>query len=311
MKPIDQAADQFLETLRAMQAKRISLALAEVNGQDSARSTAKLLRARKSECLSSLLPTKLKPSELFAVADDDDIRNAEQRLRQCARCPVSGGACVGRYNENVGQEPYWDEYLRYRQCGKWPEYLLRESLREFGVPERMREKTLDNFDAKTEAQRLAKDVGMAYANNFMSIRNRDPNGVLFYGTHGIGKTHLAAAVTRAAVERKYVRSAMFVSVTALLGALRTQGDEPQRVMARASNADLLVLDDLGAQRTTDWVREQLGQILDDRWSNRRPVICTSNHELGKYVDMLGERSLSRLLGMLELIELDGSDQRRA
>jgi len=70
-----------------------------------------------------------------------------------------------------------------------------------------------------------------------------------------------------------------------------------------------VLDDLGAQRTTDWVREQMNLISNARWSNGRPTIMTTNTGPDEITATLGPRAASRLLGGALGIEVDGDDRR--
>lgn len=307
MKTIDLALDQFLQEIRALQKRRVEAALTEMNGEDSVQSTRKLLLKRGAPSLAAVLP-EITLSKFAPVVEDADIANAERRLRQCARCPEGGGECARPEERDWGKEPYWDETILYRYCGKWNEYILRDRLGEYGVPERMRAKTIVNFVAETESAQDAKEVATKFLADYYQWRKKDKNSMLFAGPHGVGKTHLAAAILRTLTERRILRSACFVPAITLTNQLRAQGDVGQ-IVNHFSRVDMLVIDDLGAQRTTPWVREQLGQIIDDRWSNQRPIVCTSNGGLGACQDMLGDRAFSRLRSMVNFMQIEGRDHR--
>ena len=84
-------------------------------------------------------------------------------------------------------------------------------------------------------------------------------------------------------------------------------------MGRAASAGLLVLDDIGAERATDWAVEQLTRLVDRRVADGLPIVCTSNLPLGRLGEawggMPGERLVSRLAGACERIEVTGDDWR--
>jgi DNA replication protein DnaC len=82
------------------------------------------------------------------------------------------------------------------------------------------------------------------------------------------------------------------------------------------DADLLVLDDLGAEKTSEWVQETLGLVVNTRYNERRPTIFTTNlrnsgdrDDLLSMTVQLGERTRSRLLEMCHDVEMDGPDVR--
>ena len=104
-------------------------------------------------------------------------------------------------------------------------------------------------------------------------------GLWFHGTVGTGKTTLALLVARAA--RDAGRSVAVYSVPLLFAELRdTFGDDSEdshlALFTRLSQVDLLVLDDLGAERQTEWVLEQLFALVNERWQDQRSIVVTSN-----------------------------------
>ena len=89
------------------------------------------------------------------------------------------------------------------------------------------------------------------------------------------------------------------------------------VLQPVLEADLLVLDDLGAEKTSEWVQETLGLVVNTRYSARRPTIFTTNlvdspnpSEINSLIVQVGARTRSRLFEMCEWIKMDGPDTRQ-
>ncbi len=72
---------------------------------------------------------------------------------------------------------------------------------------------------------------------------------------------------------------------------------------------LLILDDLGAEKPTEWVRERMYEIVNQRYEWMRPIIVTSNLSPAQLAKQVGQRVASRLMEMCEVVELDGRDRR--
>jgi DNA replication protein DnaC len=140
-------------------------------------------------------------------------------------------------------------------------------------------------------------------------------GLWFYGDVGTGKTSLAMLVSKAALEAG--RSVAIYSVPRLLAEIkatydRDSDDSYMQLFRRLCSVDLLHLDDLGAERTTDWVLEQLYSIVNERWQERRSIIVTTNlTDLEELREQLGARTVSRLSEICdEAIPIMGPDLRR-
>jgi DNA replication protein DnaC len=139
-------------------------------------------------------------------------------------------------------------------------------------------------------------------------------GLWFYGDVGTGKTSLAMLVSRAALENG--RSVAIYSVPRLLAEIketfdRDHADSYMQLFRRLCAVDLLHLDDLGAERTTDWVLEQLYAIVNERWQDRRSIVVTTNlQSLDELREQLGARTVSRLTEICgDAIPIMGPDLR--
>jgi DNA replication protein DnaC len=138
-------------------------------------------------------------------------------------------------------------------------------------------------------------------------------GLWLFGDVGTGKTPLAMLVSRHALEAN--RSVAIYSLHRLLAELReTYDDDADRsyteMLDRLATVDLLHIEDFGAEQTTAWVQEQFYALINARYEEERSVIVTTNvEERAELVKQIGERTVSRLQEMCELIPLFGDDAR--
>jgi DNA replication protein DnaC len=150
------------------------------------------------------------------------------------------------------------------------------------------------------------------------VRDLDANldggrGLWFYGSVGTGKTTLAMLVSRAALDAG--RSVAIYSLPRLLAEIRATFESDSEgsyvdFLDRLAAVDLLHVDDVGAERTSDWVLEQLYAIVNARYEEERSVIITTNLERDELVEQIRERTVSRLEEMCTLVPLYGEDARR-
>lgn len=219
------------------------------------------------------------------------------------------------------QDTYWksidvDGVEQVVRCDCWRQDLVARLLADTRIPPRFARATLDTFEHDMDTQRAAWRKATAFVEAFPVV----DRGLLFHGPHGVGKTHLAVGIVRACVERKGAR-AYFFETRELLRLVRdtynrSVEETEMEVLAPLLDADLLVLDDLGAERTSDWVQETLGLVVNTRYNARRPTVFTSNLIDGpdstdprSFVFQLGARTRSRLVEMCDWVEIQGADVR--
>ena len=141
---------------------------------------------------------------------------------------------------------------------------------------------------------------------------------LFHGDAGTGKTYASYSLIRQMIHNDPRKLIAAYSWTTVLMQLRRgysdRDDQSGNLMIDAlRKADMVLLDDLGAEKITDgnsgWLREILFVILNDRWAEMRDTIITSNLGPGALASYVGERIISRIIGMCEAVEFTGGDRR--
>jgi DNA replication protein DnaC len=219
--------------------------------------------------------------------------------------------------DDTGWKPVvHDGVRRVVRCDCWRERAVEKALADASIPPQYRRCDLDNF--KTDNDSLVQAVSRAryFSDAFPSV----DQGLMFLGPSGLGKTHLATAILKRVIARTGAR-ALFKPMGNLLRQIRDTYNpvvrsSERQVIQPVMDAELLVLDDLGRERPTDWVEETLTLIIDTRYNERRPTIITTNYALvddttdpNALISRVGFRTLSRLHEMCEFIELTGVDYR--
>ena len=140
-------------------------------------------------------------------------------------------------------------------------------------------------------------------------------GLWLWGDVGTGKTSLAMLISKVAIERGH--SVAIYSVPHLLADIKEtfedgSGRSYMALFRRLCEVDLLHLDDLGAERRTEWVLEQLYSIGNERWQNERSIIVTTNRRDDELREQITDRTVSRLAEICgDPIPIMGRDLRTA
>jgi DNA replication protein DnaC len=135
-------------------------------------------------------------------------------------------------------------------------------------------------------------------------------GLWLTGPVGTGKTTLAMLVSKAALNAG--RSVAIYSLPRLLNEIR-DGHRAERshvdLLDRLTEVDLLHVDDVGAERTTDWVLEELYSIVNARYEDQRSMIITTNLDYAELEAQVSARTASRLAEMCDQLPVQGADRR--
>lgn len=206
----------------------------------------------------------------------------------CGKCGGSGWIVVEQ-----------DGISGAERCDCVQEDRARRLEENAGIPPLYKNASLENFQnfgnpALSEVQNIVR----AYAREYPFLAKP---GLLLLGEPGTGKTHLAAAALRRLIARGF--EGLFYDYQNLLDRIRSgydasSGSSDREAYRAALDAEVLLLDDLGAHRVTDWVEDTVTSIVTHRCNNKKALIATTNLPDADAGDRLVERS-SSLPGKVE------------
>jgi DNA replication protein DnaC len=240
----------------------------------------------------------------------ETVKASIARISQNMTNSISTGIC------ECGKETP-DGWVLCRECQKVAQAQadndLRESikrekidgwLKASGIQKRQQLMTLENFKSnknRVPALKLITEI------------NGLPSNLYFYGPVGTGKTHLAVILLRRLILDLGIETKFITGVNLLYEIRSTfsgqNNYEADDYIKRYSKYPVLIIDDLGAEKSTDWVRETFYLIIDNRYSNMLPTIITSNLSPKLLAEKLDDRIVSRLMDGAKIIKLEGNDYR--
>lgn len=175
-----------------------------------------------------------------------------------------------------------------------------------GFSKRQMRNSFKTFEV-TEENKQHVEAAKNYSRDF-SLDN--PRNLILYGAAGRGKTHLTSAVVRNIAIKHPGLKIKFGSFMKMLMEIKSNGfSEENSVVEAFKSFDLLVLDDLGKEHITDWSKQILYLLINERYEDERPTIITTNctsEELAKKID---PATISRLMEGSVFIKMTGSDYR--
>lgn len=198
---------------------------------------------------------------------------------------------------------YLDEegYALRCNCNTIGSRAFATRLESSGIPSRFLTKDFTNFNAKGDRPRQQiLQAANAYATGFS---REEPQGLILRGKTGSGKTHIAIAILKEVMKRGF--SGYYANFNDLLSRMRdtyTPGTTPMTeglILGEVDKADMLVLDDLGAEALRDWMRDRLYLIINRRYEGGKATIITTNCNEAELEAHVGPRTFSRLCEMCD------------
>lgn len=199
------------------------------------------------------------------------------------------------------------------------------------IPPKMREQTLANFSLSyysptemvddRDSQYRKAEKALKGAEEFIEniLQNRPTKGLYLFGGAGVGKTHLVSGIANQLMQSEI--TPLYLMVADLLDEIRKGYESVEAdtsavaLMEQAKETPVLILDDIGAERATEWSIEKLFQIINHRYLNQLPTVMTSNYDLDDLANHMGTgatgtRICSRIVEMCRIFRLDSDDIRR-
>jgi DNA replication protein DnaC len=255
------------------------------------------------------------------------INGVEFSFNQKKAYEKDGHVYCRKCNEKIDSDPlnyFGNKKILFRRqckCDREAE-SLRKAREEADHIRRLREecfitsRNLINctFDRVIDPDRQEVIIAKNFVKNFKEL-SKDNNGLIFHGNVGTGKTYLAACIANKVIEDYQIRVKMR-NITQIINDIEKRGFDIDKndYYRKLSSVSLLILDDFGIERNTEYVNEMVYQIINTRYESKKPTIISTNIPLGLIMDGSNdidkERIYSRLREMCIPVKIAGKDMRR-
>lgn len=216
-------------------------------------------------------------NDLIAVAESanaevvGDYRDNEGRLI-CGKCHTPKTS----FTEILGKRysmPIRCKCKKDADESEEREKRLYQLLSSSGIPEKFKDATFAKLQTDEENAKAVRSL-KRYADNFAELKKNN-QGVLIFGSVGTGKTHIAVCAAHEIINQGYY--VKFISLPQLLQSAKPLNSyEEDRIIREVESAELLIVDDLGAERNTDYALEFVYNIINTRCNSKKPLIVTTN-----------------------------------
>lgn len=257
------------------------------------------------------------------------VANMTDSLSEPRHCSICGQLIPKKRIEVLGMVRYVQpcckcEAEAYEQEKREREEAHRKEMieRKFAISklgERFQNSKFDTFD-----WRPGTEKALQHAKEFVeNFDNNEGEGLLIWGVSGNGKSHLAAAIVHALKAKE--KTVVFQDVPELLGRIRDTFNRNSKetetaIMDALLDCNLLVMDDIGAEKVTDWVLDVLFRIIDGRNRRMKPIVYTTNFNPAKLLqrfmtkdedmsEIQAKRIVDRITGNSLIIENKGTSYR--
>ncbi|MBQ3378491.1 MAG: ATP-binding protein [Clostridia bacterium] len=212
-------------------------------------------------------------------------------------------------------------FIGSRMCSCYADALRAEAHKTFNLSMHMPDTTFESFDTSLyTGEALSADytprenaeLVLKACRVFVRDFSKSRQNLLFTGKNGLGKTHLSSAIAHALIDDGFdVVYETAGVIFALMEDVRfgRTSDEALYRTERLSQCDLLIIDDLGSEFTTPFVRAALFSIINGRLMNNKKMIISTNLSPNDISELYDERIYSRIMGSFTVLELYGDDIR--
>lgn len=202
-------------------------------------------------------------------------------------CPI----CTKEQNEKEEAEKAKKEAKRLLD-------IWQQKIGNSGIPERFKDRYLSSYviNPNNHKQQRIFDFCKSYADDFANVK-KTGRSFLMLGTVGTGKTHLSIGIALEIIKAGH--TSIFTSASKIFRAIKdtyqkNSNQKESEIMAIYTKCDLLIIDEVGVQRGSDFEKETFFDVINERYENMLPTIILSNLTIDEIKEFLGERVFDRL-----------------
>lgn len=248
-----------------------------------------------------------------AVPTDNDTHIGDDGLLYCNRCHTARQSRFELFDRirtvNCMCQCMAEERDRRERERKQQEYMTKAmSNRAVGFPDR--ELMNCTFAADDGSTPVITNAMKAYVDNFGEFR-KNGKGLLLYGDVGTGKTFYAACIVNALIDRGY--PCLMTNFSRLTNQIAGMWEGKQEYIDGLNMFALIAIDDLGVERDTEYMNENVTTIIDSLYRAKVPMIITSNYtpkQLTESAEIRKKRVYDRMLERCHPVKVNGASRRK-
>lgn len=261
-----------------------------------------------------------KNAEANQVSDESDYINPEDGLLYCGKCHTPK-QCRIKLPTNLGggreitppvlckcEQEERDREEQVKREREEMEYIRQLKIASL-MDERFRDQSFETFKATKYNGKILR-LSKRYVDKFKEMIERN-QGLLFYGDVGTGKSFTAACIANALMEKRV--PVVMTSFVKLLENTKGFDSDEEKLIKQLNRAKLLIIDDLGAERSSDYALEKVYNIVDSRYRARLPMLITTNlemQEMQSCSDIRYKRIYDRIFEICYPVRFDGPSFRK-
>lgn len=264
---------------------------------------------------------KIKPGEIERLTRErESLVNAKQQMLD--HLNIKPDVFEVHWDCPLCQDRGWADFGVKCAC------LIQEEIdlafAQSGLTDEMKNQTFASFDLSWYrgqgsrgpqlADKMEKVLRLCQDFAESIIKNNCKNNLLFYGAVGTGKTHLSSAIANRLVEKR--KTVIYRTISQIMTSIyeakfnfQNQGRHPE-VLEALRNVDLVIVDDLGTEKTTDFVVTELFELVNDRLRMGKPMLVSTNVNLSELPGRYNVRIADRLITQSMCVEFEGTSIRQ-
>jgi DNA replication protein DnaC len=226
-----------------------------------------------------------------------------------------------------------------QECQCLAQTKLTSRVKNAMIPEEFKDARFDTYKAENDTQKLMLDSIKGYLKSFEHIWKTSENSFGFmaqfgelrfreikdhakrgqakklHNNFGLGKTHLQVAAAKWLIKQGYsvliISDVTFMDDLSRARSISDEGEEFNKLLGAANQVDVLVWDDIGKAKTTEFRLNMYYQIINERYKNQKPILYSSNEDMDTLTEKIGDAAASRLFGMSKgrIFAVEGPDYR--